>query len=235
LQKNATFSSLRCFTIKNSIRIMKMTTLKREKISAYSHGLMIPFLLAGTIILAYMSRDNTYTQLASLVYGLSAMFLFTASFLYHVKKKSENETSVWRKLDHIAIFTLIAGTYTPICTLYLEGWMKTAILTSQWILVLSGIAFTLVFLKAPRIIGTSIYLLMGWIVAIPINVLYKKMPESVFSLMVIGGIFYTVGALIYALKKPNFFNRRFGFHEIFHFFIIGGAASQYFMLYRAIN
>jgi len=211
-----------------------MTKLKSEKISAYSHGLMIPILLAGTFLLAYLSKGNKSIQASTLIYGLSAIFLFSASFLYHVHKKTENETSLWRKLDHIAIFVLIAGTYTPICSIYLDGWMRTVILASQWILVFSGMIFTIFFIKAPRIIGTSIYLLMGWIVIIPIKSLYEAMPENVFYLMVLGGIFYTVGAIIYAIKRPNLFKNILGFHEIFHLFIIGGAASQYLMVYKSI-
>lgn len=201
-----------------------------EKISAYSHALTIPVMMLGTIFLLIISYGDITAQLVSLVYGLSGVFLFSASFLYHAKKLIENSNSVWRKLDHIAIFFLIAGTYTPLCFLYLDGKMKWGILIAQWALVLSGTVFKLFFINAPRIIGTSIYLMMGWLLLIPTTTLMKTMPPLAQLFLIAGGAFYTVGAVIYALKKPNPRPGFFGFHEIFHIFIIGGAMMHLCMV-----
>lgn len=208
---------------------------ENEKISAYTHGGAIPVMAIGTAILAYMSRGNFNLQVVSLIYGLSAVLLFTASFLYHARKKGENDTSIWRKLDHSAIFLLIAGTYTPMCYLYLEGWMRWGILIAQWSLVFSGIIFKLFFINAPRIIGTMIYLIMGWIVVIPISRLVSVMPVDVLFLLSAGGLSYTAGAIIYALKKPDPLPGRFGFHEIFHIFIIAGALFHLVMVVTGIE
>ncbi|HOP64441.1 MAG TPA: hemolysin III family protein [Spirochaetota bacterium] len=208
---------------------------KSEKISAYTHGGAIPVMAAGTAILMYMSRGNLHLQIVSLIYGLSAVMLFTASFLYHCRKSGENDTSVWRKLDHSAIFLLIAGTYTPMCYLYLDGWMRWGILIAQWSLVFSGIIFKLFFINAPRIIGTAIYLIMGWIVVIPIARLVNTMPGDAMFFLVAGGIAYTVGGIIYMIKKPNPIPNRFGFHEIFHIFIIAGAVFHLFMVIVGID
>ena len=194
-----------------------------EKISAYSHAATVPIMAVGTVILLVISSGNTAAQIVSSVYGLSAIFLFSASFLYHSNKQTENDKSVWRKLDHSAIFFLIAGTYTPICFIYLDGKMKWGILIAQWSLVLFGTVFKLFFINAPRLIGTLIYLLMGWIVLIPISTLFKTMEPASFTLLVAGGISYTIGAVIYALKKPDPLPGFFGFHEIFHMFITVGA------------
>lgn len=207
-----------------------MVFLKKEKVSAYTHGAAIPVMGIGTAVLAYMSRGNSALQTVSLIYGISAILLFTASFLYHSKKRSENDTSVWRKLDHSAIFLLIAGTYTPMCYLYLDGWMRWGILIAQWSLVFSGIIFKLFFIKAPRIIGTAIYLIMGWIVVIPISRLVSVMPGDVLFFLTAGGLSYTAGAVIYAIKRPNPIPERFGFHEIFHIFIIAGAVFHLMMV-----
>lgn len=194
-----------------------------EKISAYIHAATVPIMAIGTVILLVISSGNTAVQIVSLIYGLSAIFLFSASFLYHSNKQKENDNSVWRKLDHSAIFFLIAGTYTPICFLYLDGKMRWGILIAQWSLVLCGTAFKLIFINAPRLIGTLIYLLMGWIVLIPIATLFKTMEPASLTFLVAGGISYTIGAVIYALKKPDPLPGFFGFHEIFHIFVTVGA------------
>jgi len=206
-----------------------------EKISAYTHGGTVPVMIIGTIILLIISSGNVTAQLVSLIYGLSGVFLFSASFLYHSKKVVENDKTVWRKLDHSAIFFLIAGTYTPICFLYLEGNMKRGILIAQWSLVLSGIIFKLFFVNAPRVIGTLIYLLMGWIVVIPISTLVHTMPTAALTFLAAGGISYTVGAIIYIIKRPDPLPDFFGFHEIFHLFIIGGAVLHLAMVVYSIE
>lgn len=212
-----------------------MNILKKEKVSAYTHAAAIPVMIAGSAILVYMSRESVTLQIVSLIYGISAVLLFTASFLYHSKKRTENDTSIWRKLDHSAIFLLIAGTYTPMCYIYLSGWMRWGILIAQWSLVFLGIIFKVFFIKAPRIIGTSIYLLMGWLAVIPIRSLLHNMSGEVFFLLLAGGASYTTGAVIYAAKKPNPIPDFFGFHEIFHVLIIAGALFHLFMMFTSLN
>ncbi len=206
-----------------------------EKISAYTHGGTIPVMILGTIILLIISAGNTAAQIVSLIYGLSGIFLFSASFIYHSQKVVENDKTFWRKLDHTAIFFLIAGTYTPMCVIYLEGKMMWGILIAQWGLVLSGTIFKLFFINAPRVIGTLIYLLMGWIVVIPISTLINTMPHTALILLASGGMSYTIGAVIYAVKRPNPIPDFFGFHEIFHIFIIGGAILHLSMVIYSIE
>ncbi len=201
-----------------------------ERISAYSHGLTIPVMMLGTVFLLVISYGDTIAQFVSMVYGLSGVFLFSASFLYHSKKLIENGNSFWRKLDHVAIFFLIAGTYTPLCFLYLDGKMKWGILIAQWSLVLFGTIFKLFFINAPRFIGTLIYLTMGWLLLIPTTTLIQTMPALAQLLLITGGVFYTLGAIVYVLKKPNPRPGFFGFHEIFHIFIIFGALMHLCMV-----
>jgi hemolysin III len=192
-------------------------------------------MLIGLIILIIISLGNIPALIVSLIYGCSAIFLFSASFLYHSKKQSDADKTFLRKLDHFAIFFLIAGTYTPISFLYLEGNMRLGILIAQWSLVLLGIFFKFFFINAPRIIGTIIYLLMGWMVILPISTLVDVMPHRAFMYLVLGGVFYTIGALIYAVKRPNPAPNFFGFHEIFHIFIIGGAISHLLMVINGMS
>lgn len=201
-----------------------------EKFAAYSHGATVPIIAIGTIVLLVISAGDVSAQIVSLVYGVSGIFLFSASFFYHSRKQLENGCSPWRKLDHTAIFVLIAGTYTPICYLYLEGNMKLGILIAQWALVVGGTLFKFLFINAPRVIGTLIYLVMGWIVLIPIVTLVDTMPRVGLVLLGAGGLLYTIGAVIYALKRPNPLPGFFGFHEIFHLFISGGAILHLAMI-----
>jgi len=211
-----------------------MVLLKEEKVSAYTHGALIPVMAAGTVILLIIAGNNLSLQIVSLVYGLSAVTLFTASYLYHSKKRFPGEKSIWRRLDHSAIYILIAGTYTPMCFLYLEGWMMKGILIAQWSLVLSGI-FLSFFSNAPRILSTAIYLLMGWVVIIPFKSLIEAMPLSIIILLVSGGLSYTIGALIYAFKKPDPFPPYMGFHEIFHICVILGAGFHLAMIITGVG
>lgn len=201
-----------------------------EKISAYSHGATVPVIAIGTIVLVVISAGDILAQIVSLIYGMSGIFLFIASFMYHSKKEVENDKTLWRKLDHTAIFFLIAGTYTPLCFLYLEGNMLWGILIAQWSLVVAGTLFKFFFINAPRVLGTLTYLFMGWIVLIPIITLVETMPRVGLALLGAGGLSYTVGAVIYVLKKPDPLPGFFGFHEIFHLFISGGAVLHLAML-----
>lgn len=206
-----------------------------EKFSAYSHGATVPIIAIGTIVLIMISSGDIPMQTACLVYGLSGVFLFSASFLYHSRKEIENDTSIWRKLDHTAIFFLIAGTYTPLCFLYLEGNTKWGILIAQWSLVVVGTLFKVFFINTPRAIGTLTYLVMGWLVLIPIITLVEIMPVVALVLLVTGGLSYTIGAIIYALKRPDPRPGIFGFHEIFHVFISGGAVLHLAMLLYGVR
>lgn len=212
-----------------------MKILASEKIAAYSHCATIPIIAIGSLVLVILAMGDFSTQVVSIIYGLSGIFLFSASFLYHSKKQMENEKTFWRKLDHTAIFFLIAGTYTPLCFLYLEGKMRWGILIAQWSLVMLGTLFKFLFINAPRILGTIVYLVMGWLVLVPIVSLVKTMPRVALIFLVAGGLSYTIGAVIYACKRPNPRPSFFGFHEIFHLFISGGAILHLVMLIDGVT
>lgn len=212
-----------------------MKILRSEKVAAYSHLGTIPFFLLSTAFLLVTNSGNLGLQLVALAYGLSGIFLFGSSFLYHATKKQENSKNFWRKLDHTAIFFLIAGTYTPLCYLYLEGAMKWSILGAQWGLVLAGTVFKFIFINAPRFIGTLIYLIMGWIVLVPIATLVDVMPTTGLFMLFGGGVLYTIGAIIYCFKWPDPKPSFFGFHEIFHAFVSGAALMHLVMIVYGIE
>jgi hemolysin III len=169
-----------------------------------------------------------------LIYGTGVSFLFFCSAWYHKNKKEENERSLWRTLDHFAIFVMIAASYTPVIGVWLDEPWRTVILVFQWAVTLVGLGFKVWVKKAPRWVDPVLYLLMGWVALLVIVPLYQKMPTLVFFDLFWGGAWYTVGALIYALKKPNPRPGVFGFHELFHVFILGGAASHASMVLRSV-
>ena len=205
---------------------------EKEKISFYTHFLGFILALIGTIYLLYLSESRSVT-IISIIYGLSAMILFLASSLYHANKKSDDENSLWRKLDHIAIFIMIAGTYTPVTFVYLSGYWKWSIIIIQWALVFGGLFFKFFYLNAPRYLYTIIYLLMGWMGIIPITRFIKTMSTTALFYLFVGGLSYTIGAIFYIFKKPQF-TKNFGFHEIFHIFILLGAFFHYLLVYGAV-
>ena len=205
-----------------------------EEISFYTHlaGLFLSFIgllpFLGTPYLAVKGK------VSSIIFILSIAIMFFASAVYHFTKKSENNESIWRRLDHMAIFIAIAGTYTPYSYIYLDGYWKWSIIILQWTLAIAGILFKLFFLKAPRALYTGLYLAMGWVAIIPLRQLIKAMPLSVTLLVFTGGIFYTIGAIIYARKKPDPKPGFFGFHEIFHICIIMAAIAHYTGIYISV-
>ncbi|MFW5971883.1 MAG: PAQR family membrane homeostasis protein TrhA [Bacillota bacterium] len=203
---------------------------KTERVSFYSHFVGFILALIGTGYLIYVARDSILEIITSTVYGFSIIFLFLSSSLYHAFKRKENELSFWRKLDHFAIFVMIAGTYTPVSMIYLTGYWKWIIISVQWALVLGGFFFKFFYLKAPRWLYTAIYLLMGWIGIVPLRQFMANMPLSAELLLFVGGGFFTIGAVFYMLKKP-----RKVFHEIFHIFILLGGIAHFFMVYVAVK
>jgi len=208
--------------------------LKSEQISFYTHFGALLVSIAGTVFLVLRFSGHRGLQLMSAIYGMALMFLFAASSLYHLKKRRENDRSIWRKIDHFAIFVMIAGSYTPLCYQYLDGAFFVALISVQWGLVALGAAFKFRFLHAPRIISTLIYLAMGWMALIPMKQFFLGMHRSVFTLMILEGVAYTGGAVLYALKKPVIKPGFFGFHEIFHICVIFGAAFHYFAVFFSV-
>lgn len=160
----------------------------------------------------------------SVIYALAVISLFSFSTIYHALKKKENEINVWRKLDHIAIFIMIAGTYTPMAYIYLDGGWRLGMLIATWVFVLAGVFQKIFFLNAPRWLSPVTYLGMGWMAVVPLREFWLSMPSLVFWLIAAGGLAYSIGAVIYGLKKPNPVPGAFGFHEIFHTLILLGWA-----------
>jgi len=205
-----------------------------EAFSAYSHLAGALAALLGVGVLAAASRGGAVLA-AALVYGVSTVALFSASAIYHALKEAQGGATLWRRLDHLAIFLMIAGSYTPICVVHLEGGWRWSILSVQWGLVVAGIFIKLFAMAAPRWVTVGIYLTMGWVGIVPLPLLASRMSALSFALLVAGGLVYSAGAVIYALKRPDPLPGRFGFHEVWHVFVLTAAALHYGAIYLVVS
>ena len=199
----------------------------REPVSGYSHLAGLVLGAIGALALVLCTRARPADLAVASVYGLSLVALYAASSAYHLAAGNERITRRLRKLDHGAIFLLIAGTCTPLFWRAFDGAARTGMLSAVWGLALAGIAFRTFWMGAPRLLYTIAYVAMGWLFMIQGPRGLHALPTVVIALVIAGGLTYMTGAVVYALKRPNPFPHVFGFHEIWHFFVLGGSALHY--------
>ncbi len=208
----------------------------REPMSGLTHFIGIIFAIVALILL--LTRPFPTERLAHVIsfsiFGGAMILLYTFSTLYHWLPLSGKRLETFRKIDHIMIFVFISATYTPVCVITLRGTWGWSVLAGVWTLTLLGLFLKIFWLDAPRILYTGIYLLMGWIILVAIWPLIHLMAPRGLFWMALGGLFYTIGAAIYALKKPDPWPKVFGFHEIFHIFVLLGSFSHFWMIYRYV-
>ena len=209
---------------------MEMVMTKKDRftvkdpMSALTH--FIGFLAVIPVFICLLDTAENKLQLAGfIVFGISLLLLYGASTIYHTLKLSAKKTAFLRRVDHMMIFVLIAGTYTPVCLVTLAGKWGTILLCAIWGIAIAGVFMKIFWMGAPRWLSTTIYVVMGWLSITAFVPLLKAVGWGGFGMLLGGGIAYTVGALIYALKKPNLaILKSFGFHEIFHVFVMIGSA-----------
>ena len=206
----------------------------REPASGFSHLAGAVLSVAALISLLWVAISNRDVwQIASFsIFGASMILLYSASATYHLVNASENVVRILQKIDHSMIFILIAGTYTPICLTMLRGALGYRLLALIWSCAAAGIAMKMFFFNIPRLLYTGIYLIMGWIAVFVIVPLYRAGGPLPLLWLLAGGLMYTAGGVIYAIKKPDIFPGWLGFHEIFHIFVILGSAAHYVMILR---
>ena len=194
----------------------------REPINALTH--LIGFLAAIPVMIVLLFQSSTLNHIISFtIFGVSLMLLYGASTIYHTTLGSKKIIATLRRIDHMMIFILIAGTYTPICLVNLKGIVGLVLLVLVWGFAIFGILLKIFFFDAPRWLSTTIYVIMGWLVLFAFYPLMKAVPLSGILILLAGGLSYTVGAVIYAFKKPHLNFKNFGFHEIFHVFVMIGS------------
>lgn len=204
----------------------------RDGVSAVSHFIGFLLAIAGTCVLIVrgVKTGGTLYAASFAVFGAAMMLLYLASATYHWLNLRERFTLILRKLDHAMIYVLIAGTYTPICIIALDGLWGISLLTAIWILALGGIFLTFFYFGAPRWLTTGIYILMGWLVVVAFVPLLHALPTAGLVWLLAGGLSYTVGGVIYGRKKSLVNLPGFGFHEVFHMFVLGGSICHYMLM-----
>ncbi len=208
----------------------------KEPVNALTHlaGALLSAAALGWMIVKGVSNGSTLQVVSAVIFGLSLIALYTASTVYHWVPSSEKLHAILRRVDHSMIYILIAGTYTPVCLIALKGTLGWTLFTVVWALAILGIIMKLVWFSAPRWLYTSFYLILGWMAIFFIVPLYNSLPFQGFMWLIIGGLSYSVGSVIYALKPKRMQFSVFGFHEIFHLFVLGGSLSHYLMIEKFI-
>lgn len=206
----------------------------REPISALTHLSAAVLSFFGLITLVYFGWGDLQKIITFIIYGISLILMFTASGTYHMVIARDSIVLNLRKLDHSAIYLLIAGTYTPICVYFFNGFWQYGMLILIWSLAFIGIIVKLFVINAPRWITAGVYLVMGWLAIMGVQEILRSMPTTAIIWLVVGGLFYSLGAIIYITKFMDFFPDKFGFHEVWHIFVILGAFSHYYLILRFI-
>jgi len=205
----------------------------REPINGLTH--LAAGLLASAGVIVLLARATSAHHLVAFsTFGFSLIALYTASALYHLLPLSPAGIARLRRVDHMTIFVLIAGTYTPFCLLALEGGWRVGLLGLIWGLALCGILLKLLWMDAPRWLSVILYLGMGWVAVIAAHALFRAVPAGGMAWVLSGGLIYSAGALIYGLKRPNLVPGVFGFHELWHLFVVAGSACHFWAVLRYI-
>jgi hemolysin III len=203
-----------------------------EPVSCYSHLVGVLLAISGLVVLLELSRDDPWRLVAFSIYGASLILLYLASTVYHWLLLPIAHRKWLNRIDHVAIFLLIAGTYTPVCLVTLRGGWGWGVFGVVWGVAFGGMVLKLCFRSLPRWISASIYVAMGWTALVVVVPLVHAFPPSALLWLLAGGLFYTTGAVIYATRRPNPYPRIFGFHEIFHLFVLGGSILHFVFMLR---
>ncbi len=204
----------------------------REPFNAISHLIGAIIAIVWTFFLLFEEPgQNSWYLFSFAIYGFTVFLMFFSSAVYHSINVSFEKEEFFRLLDHIMIYLVIAGSYTPICIIVLEGDWQIGMLIGIWAFAAIGILKKIFWLNAPRWFSTGLYLLMGWLAVLIFPIIWNELPHWFSYWIVIGGLFYSIGAIIYIFEKPNF-SERFGFHELWHLFVMAGAFSHFWANYR---
>jgi hemolysin III len=202
------------------------------KLRGWFHLGATPVVIVASLVLFILSRDSF--KFAVALYSLTAIALFSVSAIYHRVPWSPAKKKIWRRLDHANINLLIAGSYTPFAVSLLNGRDRTILLSVVWTGALIGVAVRVFWIGAPRWLYVANYLLLGWVAVIYLPQMYREGGLWVLLPVLIGGLLYSIGAIFYALKRPGRSAKYFGFHELFHIFVLAAWVSQYIAVSIAI-
>jgi len=206
----------------------------REPINGLTHlgGAVFAFVgLLALVIKASLERGASLAIVAAIIFGVSMMALYAVSATYHMVLASDRAIAIWRRLDHSMIYLLIAGSYAPFFLVSLNGPTGWVLFSIVMLIAVSGITFKLVWFNSPRWLSTTLYIGMGWIMVFAITPLAQVLSPLGIGLLFLGGIFYTIGGIIYGFKPRVLSFKHLGFHEIFHIFVLLGSLAHFLCVY----
>lgn len=199
----------------------------REPVNGFTHLFGAVAAAVGLVWLIVVTYHDLDKMLSIIVYGISVILLYLASTVFHLVKGSERTVLILRRIDHAAIYIMIAGTYTPIIYNVLNGSWRWGLLVLIWTLAVIGVVYKLLFLRGDRnYLSLILYVAMGWLGVLVMPKALALMQPGAVVLIFAGGVVYSVGALIFGLEKPNF-HRHFGHHEIWHLFVLAGSGLHF--------
>ena len=196
----------------------------------WSHLAAAVVAIAGLIALVVITRNDPAKLASMVVYGVALVLLFGVSGTYHVFNWPPRVKDWLRRADHATIFLFIAATYTPLAFNVLRGWWRIGVLVAIWVCAIAGMVGAAPFLRIPRQVLASLYLAMGWVAVVAFIPLTAALGWVAAVLMALGGLQYSVGAAIYAFRRPNLWPRVFGYHEIFHLAVISASVTFYVVM-----
>lgn len=216
-----------------------MNNMNKRKIkdpgSAITHfiGMMMAIFAGIPLIIKAAGEPSGIYLFSAIIYLVSMILLYAASTMYHTFDVSEKINQALKKFDHMMISVLIAGTYTPICLLVLEKPLGYFLLALVWSFALIGIVIKAFWVNCPKWFSSVLYIGMGWTCVLAFTQLLDALSPAAFGWLLAGGVIYTIGGVIYALKLPIFNNKHknFGSHEIFHLFVMGGSVCHFIVMY----
>lgn len=214
-----------------------MNNYLREPINGFTHlaGAILSFIgLLALVIKTAISNPSFLSLTAVIIFGISMILLYASSATYHLVVSTDKVISFLRRLDHAMIFLLIAGSYTPFCLIALEKTTGLPMFFIIAIIAVIGICFKLIWFNCPRWLSTLIYVGMGWMSVFLIEPLKTALSPEGLNLLVVGGVFYTIGALIYAIKPKFLQSKHLGYHEIFHIFIMLGTYTHFLCVFKYV-
>ena len=201
----------------------------KEPFCGLSHGLGAALSVVGLVVLLVLARGRPWHTVAFAIYGVSLILLYTASALYHWLPVGPPQVTRLMRLDHTAIFLLIAGTFAPVCLISLRGGWGWGLLAAEYGLAAVGIA-SLLWKRVPHAARVVLYLLMGWISLIAMGPLRAALSPTAFAWLIGGGLVYTAGAVIFAVDRPHLWPGRFSAHDLWHIFVLGGSACHFLLM-----
>jgi hemolysin III len=202
----------------------------RDPVSGLTHLASAAAAALGLVGLLVAGKGQTTKEIAFLIYGISLICMLSASATYHLVQAGPKTIGILRKIDHSAIYLLIAGTYTPLCLSFFTGFWRWGLLAIIWSIAIIGVSVKIFIINAPRWITTGVYLIMGWLAIMGGGEIVRAMPGGAIFWLVAGGLWFTVGTVVYIFKKPDPYPGVFGFHEIWHIFVMLGCLSHFILV-----